>query len=54
MVGALVDVGRGNILEIQFKAMLKGAAGPSSRCLPAEGLCLVGVNYSEDVSKGEE
>ncbi|MEE2884781.1 MAG: tRNA pseudouridine(38-40) synthase TruA [Chloroflexota bacterium] len=54
MVGALVDVGRGNILEIQFKAMLKGAARPSSRCLPAEGLCLVGVNYSEDVSKGEE
>jgi tRNA pseudouridine38-40 synthase len=41
MVGALVDLGRGNILDIQFKAMLRGATGPSSRCLPAEGLCLM-------------
>ena len=45
MVGALVDVGRRSILEIQFREMLNGYAGPSSRCLPAEGLCLVGVNY---------
>ena len=54
MVGALVDVGKGALLDKQFREMLRGSLGGHSRCLPAEGLCLIAVNYNENVNEGEK
>ena len=48
MVGALVDVGRGRLIQEDVRSMLNGGATEAvAHKLPANGLCLLRVNYSD-------
>lgn len=46
MVGTLVEAGKGNIDEAEFRARLEpGFDGKAGRAMPASGLCLISVKY---------
>jgi tRNA pseudouridine38-40 synthase len=55
MVGALVELGRGRLSEVQFANWLwspwTGAAGPAA---PPHGLCLLDVAYADLGFEGGE
>ncbi len=52
MVGSLIQVGQGKMTIEEFNTMIEsrtpGAAGPTA---PAEGLCLMRVNYPESMGR---
>ena len=50
MTGALVDVGRGALTSETVASMLDGACeSATARSLPARGLCLLKVDYPENI-----
>ena len=50
MTGALVDVGRGALTSETVASMLDGAGETATaRSLPARGLCLLKVDYPENI-----